>query len=213
MDRAYARLQADHVRSASTSPQRLPDSNPNAAGIRAFYFRDPDGHYLETLQFPPDKGDPKWHVANGALFLGIDHTAIVVHDTDASLAFYRDQLGFHVAGVSENYGIEQERHNNVPGAHLRITTMRAASGPGIEFLQYLQPSDGRAIPPDEQPDDLVYWQTTLVTSDLNAAGASLLQSGAFFVSNGIAVLRAQPDERAVVVRDPDGHALELLQRP
>ena len=67
---------------------------PNAAGIRAFYFRDPDGHPLEILQFPPDKGDPKWHAPSDRLFLGIDHTAIVVSDTDASLEFYRDVLGF-----------------------------------------------------------------------------------------------------------------------
>ena len=32
------------------------------------------------------------------MFLGIDHTAIVVDDTDASLRFYRDTLGLTVAG-------------------------------------------------------------------------------------------------------------------
>ena len=35
--------------------------------------------------------------------------------------FYRDGLGLTVAGESENYGIEQERLNNVFGARLRIT--------------------------------------------------------------------------------------------
>ena len=33
-------------------PQTLPDWNKNAAGIQAFYFRDPDGHFLEVLAFP-----------------------------------------------------------------------------------------------------------------------------------------------------------------
>ena len=60
MDRAYARLRQLKVQAASTAPQLLPRTIPNAAGIRAFYFRDPDDHYLEILQFPPDKGDPKW---------------------------------------------------------------------------------------------------------------------------------------------------------
>jgi len=50
------------------------------------------------LQFPPDKGLDKWHHSAGKLFLGIDHTAIVVWDTDASVKFYRDLLGMHVAG-------------------------------------------------------------------------------------------------------------------
>jgi catechol 2,3-dioxygenase-like lactoylglutathione lyase family enzyme len=62
IDRAYQLLRQNHVQHASTGPQRLPDWNKNAAGISAFYFKDPDGHTLEVLQFPPDKGDPKWHV-------------------------------------------------------------------------------------------------------------------------------------------------------
>ena len=81
MDSAYARLRRSKVEHASTGPQLLPKTIPNAAGIRAFYFRDPDGHPLEVLQFPPDKGDPKWHAPSERLFLGIDHTAIVVSDT------------------------------------------------------------------------------------------------------------------------------------
>jgi hypothetical protein len=53
------------------------------------------------------------------------------------------------AGESENYGTEQEHLNNVFGAHLAITTLRRAAGPGpgIELLEYLVPRDGRAMPP------------------------------------------------------------------
>lgn len=109
MDRAYSWLRLNKIQHASSGPQRLPDWNKSAAGIRAFYFKDPDGHVLEILQFPPDKGDPKWHPAGrDKLFLGIDHTAIVVGDTEASVKFYRDFLGLKVAGESENYGTEQE---------------------------------------------------------------------------------------------------------
>src|SRR5262245_17083266 len=80
------------------------------------------------------------------LFLGIDHTAIVVNSTEASLACYRDTLGLRVVGQSENYGPEQERLNNVFGARLRITTLRAPAGPGVELLEYLTPRDGRPAP-------------------------------------------------------------------
>jgi catechol 2,3-dioxygenase-like lactoylglutathione lyase family enzyme len=136
MDRAYAALRAARVEHASTGPQRLPDSIPAAAGIRAFYFKDPDRHVLEAIQFPPGKGDPRWHEPAGErLFLGIDHTAIVVADTTRSLRFYRDALGLQVAGTSENWGTEQEHLNNVQGARLRITTLRAADGPGVELLE------------------------------------------------------------------------------
>src|SRR5215471_10312887 len=132
MDKAYAWLRQNKVEHASLGPQRLPDWNKNAAGISAFYFKDPDEHPVEVLQFPSDKGQPKWHLPTQKIFLGIDHTAIVVWDTDASLKFYRDLLGMKVAGASENYGTEQEHLNNVFGAHLRITAIRGTSGPGIE---------------------------------------------------------------------------------
>src|SRR6266699_889570 len=78
MDKAYVWLRQNKVEHASSGPQRLPDWNKNAAGIKAFYFKDPDQHALEILSFPPDKGDPKWRRDTQTLFLGIDHTAIVV---------------------------------------------------------------------------------------------------------------------------------------
>src|SRR5207247_4633666 len=106
MDAAYARLRSFKVEYASSGPQRLPDWNPNAGGIEAFYFKDPDGHSLEVLQFPHGKGEPKWHRPTDRLFLGIDHTAIVVADTAASRKFYQDCLGLTIAGTSENYGTE-----------------------------------------------------------------------------------------------------------
>jgi len=78
MDKAYRWLRQNKVEHASTGPQRLPEWNKNSAGIWAFYFKDPDGHPLEILQFPPDKGLDRWHRPSDTMFLGIDHTAIVV---------------------------------------------------------------------------------------------------------------------------------------
>ena len=127
----------------------------------------PDRHFLEIISFPGDKGSPKWHQATKDVFLGIDHTAIVVDDTNTSLRFYRDTLGMHVAGESENYDVEQEHLNNVFGARLRITALRAAQGPGIELLEYLAPRDGRPAPGDLRANDVAHWQTTLITERLD----------------------------------------------
>lgn len=214
MDSAYARLRRFKVQHASTGPQLLPKTVPPAAGIRAFYFRDPDGHPLEILQFPPDKGDPKWHSPTDRLFLGIDHTAIVVADTRASLAFYRDVLGFRVAGESMNFGTEQEHLNNVKGARLHITGLRAQSGPGIEFLEYLTPHDGRPYPADEHANDLVHWQTTVFVPDVAAAAAAVRRGKFRLVSPSPVEL---PDSalgfrRGILVRDPDGHAVQLAEQ-
>jgi catechol 2,3-dioxygenase-like lactoylglutathione lyase family enzyme len=213
MDRAYAWLRQHRVEHASPAPQRLPDWNPNAGGIRAFYFKDPDGHPLEVLWFPPGKGDPRWHRSTDRLFLGIDHTAIVVGSTEASLACYRDTLGLRVAGASENSGPEQERLNNVFGARLRITTLRAPAGPGVEFLEYLTPRDGRPVPADTRPNDLVHWQTTLASDDAEAVARAVRGSPCAMLSPSVAA----PPERelgftkGVLIRDPDGHTLKVVQ--
>jgi catechol 2,3-dioxygenase-like lactoylglutathione lyase family enzyme len=67
MDKAYAQLRAHKVRHASTGPQTLPAHLKAAAGIRAFYFKDPDGHNLEIIYFPAGKGDPRWQQKNDKL--------------------------------------------------------------------------------------------------------------------------------------------------
>src|SRR5438874_10294853 len=76
MDKAYAWLRQNKVQHASSGPQRLPDWNKNAAGISAFYFKDPDEHPVEVLQFPADKGLEKWHRPHSdvKLLLGSDDT-------------------------------------------------------------------------------------------------------------------------------------------
>jgi len=200
MDKVYARLRQNKVEQASSGPQHLPDWNKNAAGILAFYFKDPDGHPVEVLQFPPDKGLEKWHRSTDKLFLGIK--------------FYRNLLGMHVAGESENYGTEQEHLNNVFGAHLRITALRGASGPGIELLEYLTPRDGRPFPSDEQASDVVHRQTVLLTRGADAAARQLQSSRVNFVSSGVVANQTGQlgFSKALLVRDPDGHAIEIEEK-
>lgn len=182
MKAAHARLEAAKVRGISEAPQTLPMSNPNAGGIQAYYFRDPDGHPLELIHFPPDKGEPRWQMPGPSLFQGIDHTAIAVSDTGASLAFYEKTLGLRVAGSSDNSGIEQEKLSGVSGAHVRITGLRATTGPGIEFLEYLQPPGGRARPAGAKLSDLLTWMI---------------------------VVGVPPDARPELLADPDGHLVRI----
>ena len=212
MDRAYRWLREHGVEHASTGPQRLPDWNLDAGGIEAFYFRDPDGNPLEVLEFPPGKGDARWQ-SNERLFLGLDHTAIVVASTADSLRWYRDALGMRVAGTAENYGPEQERLNNVFGARLRITALRADSGIGVELLEYLAPRTGRPMPVDTLASDDWHTQINFLRDDLADVDA-VVRAGSggagapAFVSPGIVAL-AQPTAlgtAALTVRDPDGHA-------
>jgi hypothetical protein len=123
-------------------------------------------------------------------------------------------LGFHVAGASENSGTEQEHLNNVAGARLRITSLRARAGPGIEFLEYLSPKSGRPRPADTHANDLWHWQTRLTTSEGAKAEQQLRAKKFPLVSPHLITL---PDAalgftQGFLACDPDGHVMQLITR-
>jgi catechol 2,3-dioxygenase-like lactoylglutathione lyase family enzyme len=192
MDKAYAQLRKFNVEYVSTAPQTLPKSIPGAEGIKAFYFHDPDNHNLELIFFPKGKGQAKWQASTNKIFLGIDHTAIGVSNTD-----------------SWNKGVEQEHLNNVEGASLHITGYRTATGPGVEFLQYLQPGPGKPYPADTRADDIWYWQTTLITDDAETLYNKLKAANFQFVSKELV---KQSHSKSFIVKDPDGHAMMIAQK-
>lgn len=212
MEAAWAQLRKHHVRQISPRPQTIPISNPAAAGIKALKFRDPDGHNLELLWFPEGKGNPIWKTPGSDVFLGIDHTAMTVQSTESSITFYRDLLGMTVAGGTVNMGIEQEHLDSLPGARARVTGVKPMAGtPGMEFLEYELPMAGRPMPGDSHPTDLWHWQTTLVVPDVEATAATLRRT-AQFVSSAVVTLpdKALGFTKGFQVRDPDGHAIQIV---
>jgi catechol 2,3-dioxygenase-like lactoylglutathione lyase family enzyme len=213
MEKAYKQLKQNGVHGISDRPQRLPRWNKEAADIEAYYFKDPEGHPLELLHFPADKGDPKWHEKKNVLFLGIDHTAIAVSNTGQSLRFYRS-LGFEERGHSLNYGTEQEHLSGVVGARVRITSLHAPSGPGIELLEYEDPKTGRPMPADEQANDLIHHQTILMTSEMHRTIDTLCNTQVRFVSADVSCERPSIHEskHSVLIRDPDGHGIEVIDQ-
>jgi len=212
MDKAFRQLKKNNVEYVSTAPQTLPVTNTAAAGIKAFYFHDPDNHNLELIYFPKGKGNPKWQTANGKIFLGIDHTAIGVSSTETSLKFYQDLLGIERKGESWNFGTEQEHLNNVEGASLHITGLRANAGPGVEFLQYLKPGPGKEYPADTRADDLWFWQTTLITSDAGQLYDKLKTAGYALLSREPVALEEEGKPASeFIVKDPDGHAVLIKE--
>ena len=102
-----------------------------------------------------------------------------------------------------------EKVQFVFGARLRITTLRAGEGPGIELLEYLTPRDGRLMPTDERANDLIHWQTNLVTANLDRAAESVRERRLSLVSSGVVSLSDERlgFSRAFLARDPDGHVM------
>jgi catechol 2,3-dioxygenase-like lactoylglutathione lyase family enzyme len=164
-------------------PQLLPPSN---GAVRAFKFRDPDGHPLELLWFPPSQGRPIWHEqASSAPFLGIDHSAISVASTRRSLRFYQ-ALGFQEHTQSLNRGSAQVRLDGLPSAQVRVTGLRprSANGPGLELLAYRPP--GRPAGMTAPNDGITDWTTLAVSPS--------------------------PDKFPRAMRDPDRHRLVLVHQ-
>lgn len=213
MPKAYQILVKNKIKHVSTSPQKLPDYIPAAAGVEAFYFRDPDDHNLELIYFPQDKGNPRWKNPTDALFLGIDHTAIGIEQTEKTLLFYRDFLGLKIAGSSENYGTEQEHLNQVFGARLLITGLQAKEGFGLEFLEYIAPPGGRIYPLDSRTNDLWHWHTTIKMVDLEALYQKALETNHQIISTGLVDLSGSPlnANKGFLMRGPDGHVILLIE--
>ncbi len=212
MDKAFLQVKKYYVEYVSTAPQTLPKSIPAAEGIKAFYFHDPDNHNLELIYFPKGKGQDKWQKSGSKIFLGIDHTAIGVSSTENSHKFYMDLLGIERKGDSWNKGTEQEHLNNVEAASLHITGYRAAAGPGVEFLQYINPGPGKPFPKDSRSDDIWNWQTVFIVDDAGALFEKLKTTNPVFVSKELVHQELNGvHTKSFVVRDPDGHALLIRE--
>jgi len=169
-------------------PQRLPLSS---GGVTAFKFRDPAGHPLELLELPPDNIPLKWRKGQGAIFFGIDHSAITVRDTSVSEQFYHG-LGFMTSGRSVNQGPEQERLDDVTGAVVEVTALSAAGdGPHIELLCYRGVSRGAPI--------------VCKSNDVAATRLELEFEAPPVIEASTAI-----KDRAYKLLDPDGHHLIVL---
>jgi catechol 2,3-dioxygenase-like lactoylglutathione lyase family enzyme len=161
-------------------PQVLPPQN---GGVVAFKFRDPDGHPLELIHFPPGQGRAIWQGGGEGPFLGIDHSALAIGSGRRSLPFYR-RLGFRVVARSFNHGPAQSRLDGLPGAAVHVTGLRipGVCGPGLELLRYMPP--GRKRPHTATNAMLTDWVTLHV-----------------------------PGQPSRVIADPDGHLLLLEGPP
>jgi catechol 2,3-dioxygenase-like lactoylglutathione lyase family enzyme len=209
MQAAYERLSRHDGWAPITipAPQKLPQSS---GGVTAFKFRDPEGHPLELLAFPPNEVPSPWQLASSASSpcLGIDHSAIVVARTGRSVEFYK-QLGFAIDRRSLNRGAEQVRLDSVPEAVVEVTSIEAEplSTPHLELLCYLSPAR-HPKPPTLFSNDVAATRLLIELEDFPAMEKRLEEVPASFISSG--TVRLEHDRPAALIRDPDGHSLVLL---
>ena len=202
MAAAYTKLSAQGGwKPISTEgPQALPVSS---GGVTAFKFRDPEGHPLELLAFPPDAVPERWQ-GSDATFLGIDHSAISVADTPQSIEFYR-RLGLQRSGGSCNTGPEQDRLDGAEGTIVEVTALAPVEvPPHVELLCYRKVLDrNRNV---SGVNDVVATQLILSTHSVAALDALCTQSADALVSGPVSF---EDGVARAMVRDPDGHLLRL----
>src|SRR5207247_10891630 len=89
-----------------------------------------------------------------------------------------------------------------------------ASGPGVEFLEYMAPRDGRPYAADARASDIFQWQTNFVSTHVRDAEGRLRGGKFAFISPGtVDISNGQARfQRALSVRDPDGHAIKVLEK-
>jgi catechol 2,3-dioxygenase-like lactoylglutathione lyase family enzyme len=99
-----------------------------------------------------------------------------------------------------------------PGAHVRMTHLELEPGGArIELFQYLSPHGDRVR---LRPRDAGFAHVCVAVDDIEAVLERLLAAGGEAYSQPIEVdTGANAGSRAVYVRDPDGHTLELFTPP
>lgn len=180
MAAAYARLSRHPFTPISRGG---PQTLPG--GASAYKFRDADGHPLELIALA--QPDP-------ATTGGIDHSAISVSSAERSTAFYADTLGLQVAARQVNTGPAQDALDGLDSARVDVVALAPEQpAPHVELLGYRTPP-GRPAPPLLPRDIAASRLVFQVDSLAGHPEAAVLAGGA----------------RAMLMHDPDGHALLLL---
>jgi catechol 2,3-dioxygenase-like lactoylglutathione lyase family enzyme len=206
MARAYAHLSTipGWTPISRSGPQKLPAAS---GGVSAFKFRDPEGHPLELIAFPSGAVPPQWQTISQDVCLGIDHSALSVSGTAASLDFY-ESLGLDRSGGSLNAGREQAMLDGVTDPTVEVTALTPAQAPPhVELLCYRGEFDRRI--PARNDNDIA--ATRLVLSLESRATLDAIcatRSGALLSPPGL----REPGLYSAMLHDPDGH-LVCLEAP
>jgi catechol 2,3-dioxygenase-like lactoylglutathione lyase family enzyme len=181
----------------------------NTGGVTAYKFRDPEGHPLEWISFPPKVGDPQWQRKGRSLIMGYDHTAIVAMDVERSIAFYAGLLGFKIGGRSLNIGIEQDHLDGLTDCEVDVVALQPArrATPHVELLHYRMPA-GRTSNFRIRANDVASVRQVHRVDDLGELVRRLEASGVTFASPGL--VRLKGGEKATTILDPDGHMITLM---
>jgi catechol 2,3-dioxygenase-like lactoylglutathione lyase family enzyme len=142
----------------------------------------------------------------------LHHTGLTVSDLERSLHFWRDAMGMQVLFQQEKAGGYLEAIVREPGAHVRMAHLAFdGDGPRIELFQYLAPNGGQHR---SRPADQGFTHVCVACDDLDERLERLVAAGGAPFSKPVEVdTGVNRGGRGVYLRDPDGHVVELFERP
>jgi catechol 2,3-dioxygenase-like lactoylglutathione lyase family enzyme len=143
---------------------------------------------------------------------GIDHAGITVASVEAALGFYRDLLGLRVADEGEGGGPELDAITGLSGVRIRYAELDLGGGQLLEVIEYRPPQGSQLT---QRPCDPGASHLALRVDDVDALCARLAAAGVRVAGRPMTITArgAWQGARCVYVEDPDGHTVELVQRP
>lgn len=146
-----------------------------------------------------------------ARVLSTNHTSFTVRSLDRTLAFFRDALGFEVTSRAPRDPEVIEGITGVPGARVEIAYARGA-GHAIELIEYSGPADRTVLKP--RPCDIGFAHLAFDVADVDEAVAAAAPHGFAPIRPPYRVDKGpNAGGRAVYLRDPDGIAIEFIEKP
>lgn len=142
----------------------------------------------------------------------LHHTGLTISDLERSLRFWRDGMGMEVLFEQEKAGGYLEAIVGEHGAHVRMAHLAfGGEGPRIELFQYLAPGGGHHR---QRPADLGFVHVCVACDDLDERLERLVAAGGRPFSEPVEIdTGVNRGGRGVYLRDPDGHVVELFERP
>jgi catechol 2,3-dioxygenase-like lactoylglutathione lyase family enzyme len=144
------------------------------------------------------------------MLVRLDHVSVTTGDLERSIAFYRDVIGLHLVDRGELEGQELETLIRRAGARARWAELALGGGQVLELLQYLAPDEDAV---EQRPWRAGATHIGLAVESLDGVRSKLVDAG---VEASEVVTLTEPGwegVRCVYSSDPDGVAIELLERP
>jgi catechol 2,3-dioxygenase-like lactoylglutathione lyase family enzyme len=145
--------------------------------------------------------------------VGVGNFTHLVADLDRSIEFYRDRIGLELLGPQGKRPFASvpaiQKATNAAGAQVRLALFKIpGSEIGVEAAEF---KDIERHPIQPRFQDPGSGNLILLVRDVDAMLAALKKADVPVVTTGGAPVPIRGNTRAVIVKDPDGYFVELMQ--